>query len=85
MTEIMLRNIDDVLLDRIERIATRCGWDLSTTLMHLLEKGLHAYEGSGELHFEGGEADVLQAALEALSQVPDDAGFALIGRATVTR
>ena len=80
MTEIMLKDVDDVLLDRIGRIARRCGWDMSTALMHLLEQGLDAYEGNGELHFEGGEADVLQAAFEALSDVPDDPGFALIGR-----
>lgn len=80
MTEIMLKDVDDVLLDRIGRIARRCGWDLSTTLMHLLEQGLHAHEGNGELHFDGGEAEVLQAALEALSGVPDDPGFARIGR-----
>ena len=84
MTEIMLRDVDDVLLDRIDRVARRSGWDLSTTLMHLLEQGLHAYEGNGELHFEGGEAAVLQAALDALNDVPDDPGFALIGR-TATR
>ena len=81
MTEIMLRDVDDVLLDRIDRVARRSGWDLSTTLMHLLEQGLHAYEGDGELRFEGGEAAVLQAALDALKDVPDDPGFALIGRA----
>ncbi|MGO1541498.1 MAG: hypothetical protein ACTHZI_09230 [Luteimonas sp.] len=80
MAEIMLRDVDDVLLDRIGRIASRCGWDLSTALMHVLEQGLHAYEGSGELHFEGGEADVLRAAFEALTDVPDDPGFAMIGR-----
>ncbi len=80
MTEIMLRDVDDVLLDRIDRVARRSGWDLSTTLMHLLEQGLHAYEGDGELRFEGGEAAVLQAALDALNNVPDDPGFALIGR-----
>ena len=81
MTEIMLRDVDDVLLDRIDRVARRSGWDLSTTLMHLLEQGLHAYEGDGELRFEGGEAAVLQAALDALNDVPDAPGFALIGRA----
>ena len=85
MTEIMLRDVDEVLLDRIDRVGRRSGWDLATTLMHLLEQGLHAYEGNGELHFEGGEADVLRAALEALNSVPDDPGFALIGRAPAGR
>lgn len=82
MTEIVLKDADDVLLDRIGRIARRRGWDLSTALMHLLERGLDAFEGNGELHFDGGEADVLQAALDAMQEVPDDPGFALIGRTT---
>jgi len=80
MTEIVLKNADEVLLGRIDRIARRRGWDMSTALMHLLEQGLHACEGNGEVRFESSEADVLQAAFEALSEVPDDPGFALIGR-----
>ena len=80
MTEIVLKDVADVLLDRIGRVARRCGWDLSTALMHLLEQGLNAHEGNGELHFEVGEFDVLQAAFDALSEVPDDPGFALIGK-----
>lgn len=80
MTEIVLKNADEVLLDRIGRIASRCGWDLSTALMRLLEQGLHVYEEDAEAHFESTEADVLRAAFDALNDVPDDPGFALIGR-----
>lgn len=80
MTEIVLTDMDDLLLDRIRQVAGRSGWSLSTTVSHLLEQGLRSYEGTGEVRFEGGEADVLQAALEALSEVPSDPGFAMIGR-----
>lgn len=80
MTEIVLRDVDDALLDRIGRMARDRGWELSTALMHLLEHGLQAHEGSGGPDFDGGEAEVLRAAFDALNDVPDDPGFALIGR-----
>lgn len=80
MTDITLRDVDDVLLDRIGRVSRRCGWDTSTTLMHLLEQGLHTYEGNGTTRFDGSEADVLLSAMHALEEIPDDPGFAMIGR-----
>ncbi|MEN1925448.1 hypothetical protein WCE55_04860 [Luteimonas sp. MJ293] len=79
MTKIVFRDADEVLLDRVERIAKRHGWDLSRALTHVLERGLHTCEGSDSA-FEGGEAAALQAALDALSSIPDDPGFAMIGR-----
>ncbi|MGY0560640.1 hypothetical protein ACW7G2_07970 [Luteimonas sp. A277] len=79
MTEVVFRNADETLLDRIERIARRRGWDMSKALTYVLERGLHACEGSDGA-FEGGEAEALQAALEALGNIPDDPGFAMIGR-----
>lgn len=80
MPEIMLNDVDEMLLDRVGRVAARCGWDLSSAMLHLLEQGLRAHENSSQVRFEGGEAEALQAALEALSSVPDDPGFAMIGR-----
>lgn len=80
MPEIMLNDVDQMLLERIGRVAERCGWDLSSAMLHLLEQGLRAYENTRQVRFEGGEAEALQAALEALSSVPDDPGFAMIGR-----
>ncbi len=81
MAEIMLNDVDEMLIDRIGRLAARCGWDMSGAIVHLLEKGLAAYEGADQVRFEGTEAQALQAALEALASVPDDPGFAMIGRA----
>ena len=80
MTEIVLHDIDQVLIDRIRRVADARGWTLPRTLLHLLEQGLHVYEGDGRVHFDNAENDVLEAALAALQDIPDDSGFAMIGR-----
>src|SRR3546814_10104057 len=39
MTEIVLHDIDQVLVDRIKRVADTRGWTLPRTLLHLLEQG----------------------------------------------
>lgn len=80
MTDIALINADQALLDRIGKIARHHGWDSSRALRHVLERGLEASEGSVGVQFENGEAEALQAALEALGKIPDDPGFAMIGR-----
>lgn len=79
MTDIVLKDIDAILLDRIRRVAERNGWPLSQALNHLLERGLYATEGEGILGFDNSEADVLQSAIAAFENVPDDA-FSLIGQ-----
>ena len=79
MTDIAFTDIDDVLLERIRRVAERSGWTLPRTLRHLLEQGLYAVEGDGGLSFDNSEADVLQAAISALEGVPDGV-FSLIGQ-----
>ena len=79
MTDIVLRDIDEVLLDRIQRAADKRGWTVSRTLLHLLEQGLYSAEGDGRLSFDNSEADVLQQAISALEGVPDGV-FSLIGQ-----
>jgi len=79
MTDIVLKDIDEILLERIKRAAERRGWALSHTLLHLLEQGLYAVEGDGKLGFDSSEADVLQAAIAALEGVPDGV-YSLIGQ-----
>lgn len=79
MTDIVLRDIDPVLAERIRRIGDARGWSLPETLLQLLEHGLNACEGDGAVRFDGKEASVLEAAIAALEQVPNDPGFALIG------
>ncbi|MHC9084093.1 hypothetical protein ACYX7E_03535 [Luteimonas sp. RIT-PG2_3] len=80
MTDIVLKDIDQALADRIRRIADLRGWTMARTLGYLLEQGLRANEGDASVRFDHLETDVLQAAIAALEQVPDDDGYALIGR-----
>jgi hypothetical protein len=82
VTDIVLRDIDAILADRIRRISDAHGWSLPDTLLRLLELGLGACEGDSAMRLAEHEAGVLQAAIAALEQVPSDPGFALIGRAT---
>jgi hypothetical protein len=81
MTDIVLRDIDAVLAERITRIAQVHGWSQPQALLHVLERGLHACEGDGAIGLAEQEARVLQAAIQAMEHVPSDPGFALIGRA----
>ena len=80
MTDIVLKDADPILFDRIRRVAEARGWDLPRALHYLLEQGLHVYEGDGSVRFDNAEADALQAMIAALEQVPDDPGYASIGR-----
>ncbi|MGJ4729439.1 hypothetical protein [Luteimonas sp. SDU101] len=80
MTDIVLKDADPILFDRIRRVADARGWDLPHALHYLLEQGLHVYEGDGSVRFDNAEADALQAMIRALEEVPDDPGYASIGR-----
>jgi hypothetical protein len=81
MTDIVLRDVDASLADRIRRIADAHGWDMPRTLLRLLELGLQAADRDGDVALADHEASVLEAALKALEQVPSVPGFAMIGRA----
>lgn len=82
MSDIVLHDIDPLLADRIRRIGEKHGWSLPDTLLRLLEHGLRSHEGRGTPRLDDDEAGALALAIAALEQVPDDAGFALIGRTT---
>lgn len=82
MTDIVLRNIDALLADRIRRVAEANGWELQDALMHLLEHGLFACEGEMAGKLNESDAMALQAAIAALEKIPGDPGFAMIGRAS---
>ena len=81
MTDIVLRDIDAVLADRIKLLAEARGWSMHETLLTLREQGLFACESGLNVHFSDREADALKNAISALEHVPDDTGFGLIGRA----
>jgi hypothetical protein len=83
MTDIVLKDIDPVLAGRIRELAQAHGWSMHDTLLKLIEHGLYHCEDAADGNFDSREADVLQDAIAALEQVPDDAGFALIGRVEV--
>jgi len=81
MTDIVLRGIDVVMAERLRRIGQAHGWEMAETLLRVLDLGLDVFEGRDAVRLADHEAYVLQAAIVALQQVPNDAGFALIGRA----
>jgi plasmid stability protein len=81
MTDIMLRDIDPELQRRIERVAGHHGWSVPDTLAQLLEIGLREQEVRIGPALDGREHDVLGSAIAALKGLPDDTGFAMIGRA----
>ena len=81
MTDIVLRDIDPLLFERIRRIGQARGWDMAETLLHVLTHGLDGFEGGAAPVFADTEFHVLEEAIAALEHVPDDPGFALIGRA----
>jgi hypothetical protein len=81
MTHTVLLDIDPLLLERIQRLATAHGWGQQNAMIHLLEHGLFACEASLQARFDDADALVLQAAIVALQGIPDDPGFSLIGRA----
>jgi len=81
MTDIVLRDIDPALKGRIERVARVRGWDVPGALARLLEIGLESVEAALAPDLDGREADVLGGAIAAMERMPDDPGFALIGRA----
>ncbi len=80
MTDIIIRDIAPALAQRIKRIGEARGWSETETLQRLLEAGLHSCERTGAPPLNEREAGALVAAINALEQVPNDPGFALIGR-----
>lgn len=80
MTDIVLRDIDPVLADRLRRIADARRWDLPRTLQYVLEQGLYAVEADMNVRLTDADTSALREAISALEQVPNDPGFSLIGR-----
>ncbi|MFT3763897.1 MAG: hypothetical protein QM761_15050 [Pseudoxanthomonas sp.] len=72
MADLVLKNIDPVLNERILRIGAARGWDVRETTVRLLEQGLFHAEQELRSGFSPREADALADAIAALKQVPDD-------------
>lgn len=81
MSDIILRDIDAALADRIRQLAEQRGWSMHDTLRTLVEQGLYACEAGALVHLDDRETNALQQAIAAMEGVPSDAGFGLIGRA----
>lgn len=76
MSDIVLRDIDAVLDERIQRIANARGWSAQETLLHLLEQGLFVCENQVRGGFQDNEVDVLSEAIHVLKQLPAGKSFA---------
>lgn len=83
MIDIVLKDIDPGLRARIERVAREDNRSLPDTLSRLLEAGLAAFEHRRS-SFDDREQNVLADAVAAMQGVPDDPGFASIGRIAAT-
>ena len=75
MTDLVMKDIDPVLADRIRRVAEARGWNMHDTLLHLLEQGLFTTESEVRGGFNDREVDVLSAAISALKEVPKGHDF----------
>ncbi|CTP91702.1 hypothetical protein [Xanthomonas graminis] len=75
MTDLLLRDIDPILVDRIRRIAIARGWTQHQTVLNLIEQGLFASEHEVRSGFENPEVDALSEAIAVLRELPAGAGF----------
>ena len=80
MTDLVLRDIDPDLASRIRKLAELQGRSMHEVMDEVLAAGVHACEGKLRKQLEQEEEAALKQASAALEQVPDDAGFGLIGR-----
>ena len=69
MADLLIKNIDPVLHERLLRVAAARGWDLRETAIRMLEHGLLAAEQEISRGFDSTEVDALSAAIAALKQV----------------
>ena len=75
MTDLVLRDIDPELAERIKRLADARGWTMHTCLQALIEQGLYACESGLNVHFNDRESAALQHAISAMEGVANDTGY----------
>jgi len=80
MTDILLRDIDPALIERLNRVAAAHGWQSDESMRNVLEHGVQMLELAATLRLNEREETALQSAINAMEGVVDDPGFALIGR-----
>ncbi|HWS78116.1 MAG TPA: hypothetical protein VN205_07040 [Thermomonas sp.] len=80
MTDLVLRDLPPGLAGRIRKLAELQGRSVHEVMVEVLEAGVHACELKLRKQLDLDEEAALKHAIAALEQVPDDAGFGLIGR-----
>jgi plasmid stability protein len=80
MTDLVLRDLAPDLASRIRKLAELQGRSVHEVMADVLESGVHACEVKLRKQLDLEEEAALKQAIAALEQVPDDAGFGLIGR-----
>lgn len=78
MSELILRDIEPSVLERVRQWADTQGMSLDGAMATLLVRGLTHSVEIGDL--QAFDARVLEEAIKALEKIPSDPGFALIGR-----
>lgn len=75
MADVVLRDVDPLLYERIRRVAVARGWTHEQTCSVLLEQGLMSSEFEVRSGFGDPEVDALSAAIAALQAMPAGQGF----------
>lgn len=75
MADLVLRDLDPLLNERIRRVAVARGWTREHTCIVLLEQGLFASELEVRSGFHDPEVNALAEAIAALQALPDVKAF----------
>ncbi|RRU05514.1 MULTISPECIES: hypothetical protein [Stenotrophomonas] len=75
MADLVLRDLDPLLDERIRRVAVARGWTREYTCVVLLEQGLFSSELEVRHGFQNPEVDALADAIAALQALPDAKSF----------
>ncbi|HDS0950798.1 TPA: hypothetical protein QDZ34_003251 [Stenotrophomonas maltophilia] len=75
MADVVVRDVDPLLFERIRRVAVARGWTHEQTCAVLLEQGLLSSELEVRSGFIDPEVDALSAAIAALQAMPAGQGF----------
>jgi hypothetical protein len=70
MTDLVLRDVEPMLLERIQRVSIARGWSREKTCVALLEQGLFSSELKAHGGFNSPETEVLSEAIAALKALP---------------
>ncbi|MFT3670025.1 MAG: hypothetical protein QM795_15970 [Pseudoxanthomonas sp.] len=75
MTDIVLKDVDPILAERIRRVSQARGWTVHDTIFNLLEQGLFVCEAEVRGGLSDREVNALADAISALKDVPSGKGF----------